>query len=302
MTSFKALPAILVARSYHRTPFLLAIVLLLLALGTAYGQQPAVGRKRAPRLTTEDVTQPAPAQPAAESSKETAKAEGAGKPDEAKADAQKSDKQSGEAKASTEEAAWRDRVRQARERATALQRTAEEAELRITQLRNDLSVSGQSARNHNQTVADLDQAGQQISALRNQARAAKDDLEQLLQYGKEQHFTEAEGPKSTADDGKPNEDYYRSRYTALREELQTAERRMQLYDNRVRDYQQRILNNSGNSKKGGDNFYTAQLQQDRDEAQHNLDEARTARDRTASRIEALIEEARRAGVAPGVFR
>jgi hypothetical protein len=251
--------------------------------------------------------QPAPAQPTEDSAKETAKAEGTGKSDEAKSDAQKSDapkadKQSGEAKVSAEEAAWRERVRQARERAEALQRAAEEGELRITQLRNDLNVSGQSARNRNQTAADLEQAGQQLSAVRTQARAAKDDLEQLLQYGKEQRHTEAEGPKATAGDGKPNEEYYRSKYNALREEVQTAERRIQLYENRVRDYQQRILNNSGNSKRGGDNFYTAQLQEDRDEAQRNLDEARTARDRASSSLEALLEEARRAGVAPGVFR
>lgn len=299
MGSFKALAATLVARFHHRVTFVLAVVLLLV-LGTAYGQQPAVGKKRAPRLTTEDVLQPPPTQPADEAPKETAKAESASKPDEAKAGTSNPEKPSGEAKASAEESAWRDRVRQARERANALQRAAEEAELRITQLRNDLSVSGQSARHHNQTAADLDQAGQQLSEQRNQARAAKDDLEQLLQYGKDQRFTEAEGPKATADDGKPNEDYYRSRYNALREEVQTAERRIQLYENRVRDYQQRILNNNG--KKGGDNFYTAQLQQDRDEAQHSLDDARTARDRAASRMDALIEEARRAGVPPGVFR
>jgi hypothetical protein len=146
----------------------------------------------------------------------------------------------------------------------------------------------------------LDRAGQKLSELRNQSRAAKDDLNQLLEYGKENRFGESEGPKSTSGDGKPNEDYYRSRFAALNEEAQNADRRILLYDNRVRDLQQHILQNGG--KNGGDNFYTAQLQQDKEEAQRSLDEARTARSQALSKLDQLLEEARRAGVPPGVFR
>ncbi|HST21808.1 MAG TPA: hypothetical protein VLR90_11855, partial [Blastocatellia bacterium] len=141
---------------------------------------------------------------------------------------------------------------------------------------------------------------QKLSDLRNQARAAKDDLNQLLEYGKENRFGESEGPKATSTDGKPNEDYYRARFAKLNEEAQSADRRIQLYDNRVRDLQQHILLNGG--KKGGDNFYTAQLQQDKEEAQQSLDEARAARSQAFSKLEQLMEEARHAGVPPGVFR
>jgi hypothetical protein len=73
-----------------------------------------------------------------------------------------------------------------------------------------------------------------------------------------------------------------------------------LYENRVRELQQHILLNGG--KNGGDNFYTAQLQQDKEEAQRSLDEARAARSQAASKLDQLMEEARRAGVPPGVFR
>ncbi len=302
MVSFKALAAMAVKRFHPGAIFMLAIALQLF-ICAANAQQPAVGRKKAPRLTTEDVIQPVTTQPAAESPK----AEDANKSDTVKTDTVKTDgakaedaKQPGEVKASAEESAWRERASKARERAKALERAAEEAELRITELKNGLGVSGQSARYRNETAAELESAGQKLSELRNQARAAKDDLNQLLEYGKENRFGESEGPKATSNDGKPNEDYYRARFAALNEEAQSADRRIQLYENRVRDLQQHILLNGG--KKGGDNFYTAQLQQDKEEAQQSLDEARAARSQALSKLEQLIEEARRAGVPPGVFR
>ena len=302
MISFKALAAMAVKCFHPKAVFMFAIALQLF-ICAANAQQPAVGRKKAPRLTTEDVIQPVITQPAAESPK----AEDANKTDTAKTDAAKTDgakaedaKQPAEVKTSAEESAWRERASKARERAKALERAAEEAEFRITELRNGLGVSGQSARYRNETAAELESAGQKLSDLRNQSRAAKDDLNQLLEYGKENRFGESEGPKAPAGDGKPNEDYYRARFAALNEEAQNADRRIQLYENRVRDLQQHILLNGG--KKGGDNFYTAQLQQDKEEAQQSLDEARAARSQTLSKLENLMEEARRAGVPPGVFR
>jgi hypothetical protein len=297
MISFKALAAMAVKCFHPKAVFMFAIALQLF-ICAANAQQPAVGRKKAPRLTTEDVIQPVIAQPTAESPK----SEEAAKPDTAKTDGAKAEdtKQPAEVKPSAEESAWRERAGKARERAKALERAAEEAELRITDLRNGLGVSGQSARYRNETAAELDSAGQKLSDLRNQERAAKADLNQLLEYGKENRFGESEGPKASSGDGKPNEDYYRARFAALNEEAQSADRRIQLYENRVRDLQQHILLNGG--KNGGDNFYTAQLQQDKEEAQRSLDEARTARSQAASKLDQLMEEARRAGVPPGVFR
>jgi hypothetical protein len=275
------------ARKGLRLPVTLALVsaLLLLALDS-HAQQPAVGRKKAPSLTTDDVIRPR-----TDSTVEAAGPSGAIKPEAA-------GPQTGSDKLDPEEAAWRERVQQARERATALERSAEEAELRVTEIRNSLGASGHTARHRNNLAAELERAGQRLSDLRSQAREAASDLEKLLQYGREKGFSEAAGPKSTTAEGKPNEDYYRSRFARLNEELQTAMRRAQLYENRVRDLNARINLNSGS----GDNFYIAQLQQERDEAQQRMNEARADRDRAQQEIAALMEEARRAGLPPGIFR
>jgi chromosome segregation ATPase len=292
------------ATEASRFPYRLGSVFALtLLLGmTSAAQQPTVNKQKAPRLTTDDVVRP-PVSPPVQAKETEAKSE------EGKAgavDSKAGQPKATETKASSEESSWRDQVTKARDRAKELQRAAEEAELRITTLRNNLGVSGQSARYRNDTAAELDQAGQQLATMRTQARAAADDLTQLVDYGRQNGFAEAAEPTPT-DEGKPNEQYYRTQFAKLTEALDGAQRRIQLYDNRVRDLNQQITTNSGGKDKtghrtGGDGYFAAQLQKDRDEAQQKLDEARTALTKAQTDLDALKDEARRAGAPPGLFR
>jgi chromosome segregation ATPase len=281
MRSFRSL-ALMAA---ERLPRLIAILLTCaVAAAIASAQQPSPAKKRTPRLSTDDVVRAAPEQPDEES-----------KPAEAaKADPLKA--QAGDV--SPEESAWRERVKGARDRAKALEQQSEETELRVTAIRNQMSVSGQTPRDRNQAAAELEETGKRLNDLRAQARAAAADLNKIVEYGREKGFKEAGEPKATSDDGKPNEQYYRAQYAKLTEARQAAERRAQLYENRLRDLNQRITNNSVT----GDNFYLSQLQQERDEVQAKLEEARAARSKAQGDIEALMDEARRASVPPGVFR
>jgi hypothetical protein len=287
----------------HQFTYALALALLLWL--TAAAQQPAPARPKAPRLTTDDLLRAPAEQPAAEAKESAAKPEDPAKPDAAVP--KTGQLKATEVKVSEEEFSWRERVGKARSRAKELERAAEEAELRITALRNELGTSGQSTRYRNDTAAELGQAGQRISELRAQARTAADDAAQLVEYGRQQGFTEAEGPKATSEEGKPNEEYYRAQFGKLTEALESAQRRVQLYNDRVRDLNQQISTNSGGRDKkgrgtGGDSFFAAQLQKDRDEALQKLDEARAAHTQSQNDIYALTEEARRAGVPPGLFR
>jgi hypothetical protein len=288
----------------HQLTFAFALTLLLLVSETA-AQQTAAGRQKAPRLTTDDL-RPAAEQPAVES-KDSVKSDGTAKTEEsAKAEGTDQTKSSN-TKMSPEEAAWRERVAKAREKAKRLEKATEEAELRMTALRNDLGVSGQSARQRNETAAEIGQSGQRLSELRSESRAAAEDADQLAEYGKEKGFNEAEEPKGATEDGKPNEEYYRNQFAKLTEGLETAQRRIQLYENRVRDLNQQISINSGGRDKsgrgtGGDTFFALQLQKDRDAAQQQLDEARAALTKAQTDLDALREGARRAGVPAGVLR
>jgi hypothetical protein len=277
------------AKSFRRIFALTLFALLLFPFAVA-AQQQAPPKKKAPTLTTDDVIKPRPEQIIEEGADKAAPEKVEGKKTEAA--------QAGKTTDNPEETLWRDRVTKARQRAKETERIAEETELRITDLRNRLGASGQTTQERNATAAELDATGKRLIELRSEARAAAADLEKLLEYGRDKGFAEAPGPSATTEEGKPNEDYYRSRHQKLLEELRTAERRVDLYENRVRELNQRIRNNSGS----GDNFYIAQLAQDRDEAQQKLEEAEEARDKARRELDNLLEEARRAGVPPGVFR
>ncbi|PYT09257.1 MAG: hypothetical protein DMF60_02925 [Acidobacteria bacterium] len=281
-----------------------AFLLTVLWVTTIAAQQPAAGRQRSPRLTSDDVARPQLTEPPPEAKQAAVKPEEAGKP--VAGEAKPGEAKANDSKASPEESSWRDQVGKARTRAKELERAAEEAELRITALRNELGVSGESARHRNDTAAELDQAGQQLKAVRGQARVAADDLAQLVEYGKQKGFTEAPDPKPT-EEGKANEEYYRTKFAKLNEALETAQRRISLYENRVRDLTQQLsTNGAGKDSKGrntgGDSFFAAQLLKDREEAQQKLDEAREAVGKAQADVDALRDEARRAGVPPGLFR
>jgi hypothetical protein len=288
----------------HQLTYALVFTLLLW-LTTAAAQQPAAGRQKAPRLTTDDVVRPPAEQPTSEPKEAAVKPEDSAKVEGA--EPKMGQPKGTETKVSAEEASWRDRVGKARNRAKEMERAAEEAELRITALRNELGASGQSARYRNDTAAEIGQAGQRLAELRAQARIAADDAAQLVEYGKQKGFTEEEEQKPTAEEGKPNEQYYRTQFAKLTEALESAQRRIQLYDNRVRDLNQQISTNSGGKDKnghntGGDGFFALQLQKDREEAEQKLEEARAAQTQAQTDLDALREEARRAGVPPGLFR
>jgi hypothetical protein len=266
-----------------------ALALISLFAIVAAAQQPAP-RKPTPRMTSDDMVQPVASSPV-DAGDTTA---------DAKADPSKGGAGAGEKKtpASADEVSWRERVKAARSKAKELDKSRDEAELKVTELRNELGVSGRSAQDRNQTVADMDAAGVHLNELRNEARDANTDLKDLVAYGKERGYSEEEGPKATTGEGKANEDYYRGKYAELNEELQTADRQVQLCENRVRDLQQRILNSGG----AADNFTLLQLQQDKTDAQKSLEDAQAAKNHTSDKIESLKEEARRAGLPPGIFR
>lgn len=265
------------------------LVVVLLLPCVAVPQQRPAASKKTPSLTTEDMVKAGQSPPATEGDVV------AGKTSDADAPAEP-----GDGKVSAEEQLWREQVANARARTKAAERAAEEGELRITALRNQLSTSGETPQSRNETAAELNGAGRRLIELRAASKAAADELAGLLESGRLKKFGETQEPGPTLENGSANQDYYKSRYAALNEALEQAERRVQLFDNRVRDVSQRILGTGG--KNGGDSFYLAHLQEERKESQQQLDDARAASAKARTDLDALREEARRAGVPPGVFR
>jgi chromosome segregation ATPase len=278
----------------------LSLVFVFSLSESVLGQQSQDPKKKSPRLTTDDVVRSKPTVEVVDETSEEASGAKAG--EEARAGAKPADASKPPAKSDTatkadpDLAAWRERVEQARERVKEAQREAEEGELRVTQLRNQLGGSGGTAKHRNETAAELEESGSRLRELRAEARTAEADLKELLEQGREKSFTEAPPAKATSESGEANQDYYKAKYAELNEKIQTADRQIQLYGNRIRELSERMNN------PNVDRFSASQLQQDRDEANQKLQEAHEARTKAQNELDELQNEARRAGLPPGVFR
>ncbi len=197
---------------------------------------------------------------------------------------------------SPDEKAWRVRIAQARQDVEETQRAAEKAEVRTTDISNDLNTQGQTSQQRNATARELDKAGQEVIELRKQAAAAKAVLNDLLAEGAAKGYSEGEGIKPVTKTGKPNEEYYKQKYQELLQAVADAQRRIKLYEDRIRALNELITSPSQ------DRFTTSQFEQDRRDAKQSLADAEKALTKAQEDIEKLMDEARQAGVAPGVFR
>jgi len=272
---------------------LLGVLSALPVCTMAQQPQPTPTPKKIPTLRTEDVL------PHGTVVDEVESPAGAKKPDGAKPSVGKGEKAAAEKpEVSPEEQMWRDNIKEARQRAESAERSAEEAELKITDLRNQLNTPGRDPRDRNAIVAEMGQQAESAKQLRDEAKQAKEELRKIEEDGRDNGYKEEAGPAPTTEGGKPNEQYYRERFEKLTQAAQDAQRRIQLYEDRVRDLNQRITNNS----RTGDNYFIGRLQEDLSEAQKSLQEAQEAYDKSQADLDALKEEGRTAGVPPGVFR
>ena len=263
-----------------------SMLVLLAAAGSAQDAQKPVPKK-VPAMTTDDVMGDRAAPLVTD------------EPDGTVAGGQPTTKpkQGAEKGVSPAEAAWREKLKAARDRAQAVEHQADQTELDITGLRNKIGDPGQDANSRNDLVAEMDSMGKKLADLRAEQEQAKGAVSALLDEGRDHGFTEAPEAGPTKD-GAPNKDYYKTKYAELQQQLSDAQKKAEIYENRIRDINARISSDS----RGGDNFAIGKLQQEKQTAQDSLDDAQAAVEKAQQDLNDLLEQARQAGVPPGVFR
>jgi hypothetical protein len=207
---------------------------------------------------------------------------------------------------------WNARLAAARERVRACERRADETDLAATQSRNRIFHGNANALNaNNARVAQLQAFAH---AYRAEARAAQAVVNLLLDEGREVGYQLA-ALSPTLKDGAPNVAYYRSRFLDLQRDLQDAQGRAEVLQQRVNRLQTAInttWNAPAYSGRRGIPFYPNNgaadvfyLNRLRDELGGVSGDAQAAQARIViltEQLQALQEEGRRAGVPPGVFR
>jgi DNA repair exonuclease SbcCD ATPase subunit len=209
------------------------------------------------------------------------------------------------------EKAWNERLKKAREKAKDLERRADQAELEMNRVRNFLfSAEPRDAGTNGMLLNRITELNAIQRRLREEAAIAHREVEATLDEGATRRFRELTLSPTTPS-GDPNLEYYTSRYAELRQELTDAEMRTAVMQLRVNDINRRITGNAGNFisfggggsiPSGGDNFFLGRLRDELQIVEDALGHARTRMQLAAQQIEDLREEARRAGVPPGLLR
>lgn len=209
---------------------------------------------------------------------------------------------------------WNTRLSEARARVRNFERQANQTDLAASQSRNVFMHNDANSLNASNTrVAELQERAR---VLRNEARLAQEDVNRLLDEGRQAGFQLAYiSPRLK--NGEPNLEYYRTRYLELQTELQDEFARAdvaQLRTNRV----QTLINTNLNSvwfapvtRRGfifypnngaGDAFYLNRLRNELAGVGGDLSSSQSRVALLRQLMDELQEEGRRAGVPPGIFR
>jgi hypothetical protein len=186
---------------------------------------------------------------------------------------------------------WNERLQKAQQVAQEFQRRADSTELEINRLNNILfSAERRSANTQNRLNAEILDLRREKVALRKEANAAQDDVNALLDEGRTQGFriyTFSTRGESGAFDAAAS----RALYNELKTELEDAQRRAEVLQLRTSDVNRRLLLNAGM----GDQFHNYRLLAESKDAQDELDEVDARILAINQKIDALRQQARRAG-------
>jgi hypothetical protein len=210
---------------------------------------------------------------------------------------------------------WNVRLSQAKNRLRNFEISASQAELSATKSRNVfMHASPDDLNRNNARVSELNSSA---AAFRSEVRAAQDEINDLLDYGREYGFM-LYSISPTQKNGEPNEDYYRSRFLDLQADLNAAIARANVMQNRTNRLNTTINTNLsypeiyyGASYNGilfypntgaADTFYLNRLRNNLAEVNGDLRSSQARIDLLNQQLEELKEAGRRAGIAAGVFR
>lgn len=269
-----------------RFRLLLFVVLLLFGASLVIAQP----QKPIPTLTSDDVigaksATPAVAPPAKEDQKDPS--EKAASKDAVAVAPVKSEE--GPKKKAEKE--WNERLKKAQEKLSELERRADQTELQITQLRNQLfSATARAPEMNGQLNARISELNGLRNRLRAEAQIAQQGVDALQSEGQRNSYNVA-GVVLTDEKGGANVQAYQSEYDKLQNELSDAQARVEVLQIRLNSIQSEVL------KKGnGDNFTLNRIRQEREQTTADLNDTRNRIEELKSRLQSHRQKAAASGV------
>ena len=189
---------------------------------------------------------------------------------------------------------WNERLKKAREKLSELERRADQAELQMTQLRNQLfSATSRGPELNSQLNARIGEFTEQRNRLRAEAQIAQQEVTTLQSEGRNNSYQVIEATLVN-EKGEPDVKAYQVEQEKLQNELRDAQARVEVLQIRLNSVQGEVL------KKGnGDNFTLNRLRQERERTTAELAETRTRIEELNSQLQSHRQKATAAGVPLG---
>jgi chromosome segregation ATPase len=258
--------------------FLLALSMVALAQSS----------RSVPTLTTDDIvsSRPLVPPPASTAVKPPGKVEKNSAPGEAKTDGIKSDDPKKNA-----EQNWNERLRKAQEKAQSLAQQADQVELAITQLRNQLfSAAAKAPEANGQINARITQLFAQMYQLRADAKTAQQEVETLQAEGDANQY-QVQAVSLTNNRGEPDKQAYQKEYNQLQSELRAAHAREEVLQLRLNTIHSETLRNAN-----GDNFTLNRLRAEKEQTAAEWEETRAKIATLTNKLQAHRQKAAAAGI------
>ncbi len=189
---------------------------------------------------------------------------------------------------------WNERLKKAQEKLGELERRADQAELQMTQLRNQLfSTAAKVPEANSQLNASISELSGLRNRLRAEAQTAQQEVTTLQSEGGSNSYQVIEA-SLVNEKGEPDAQAYQAEQEKLQNELRDAQAHVEVLRIRLNSVQGEVLKN-GN----GDNFTLNRLRQERDRTSAELEETRNRIEELKSKVQSHRQKASAVGVTLG---
>lgn len=186
---------------------------------------------------------------------------------------------------------WNERLDNAQERARGLELQADQTELLMTQLRNQLySATARAPETHSQINARIAELFAQAKQLRAEAKNAQQEIEALQAEGNAKQY-KVQQAALTNEKGEPNNQAYQKENDKLQSELQAAQAHLEVLQLRLSNNRTETLKNAG-----GDNFASNRMREEKAQATADVEATRAKIEALTNQLQIHRQKATSAGV------
>lgn len=190
-----------------------------------------------------------------------------------------------------EEKNWNNKLLEAQERAKSLARQANQAELEIGKLKNQLhSAVARTTSEQGQIMSRINQLAGQASKLKAEAEAAQKETDAIMNTGSSQGY-KVTPPALTTEKGEPDANSYRNESARLQTEIQDAQAAIEVLQLQLNKIRAESI-----QKANGDNFTINRLKVERQNVEQEIEKNQKKIEETALKLQLHQQKAAVLGI------